>query len=489
MPVSLSPAVDPAKTIVWGGISHGGGRHSSANANATRIAFDLESSTTLALERLGFPSNSPVIEWQAVEFVSGVSVQRGVRFLTSSETSANVTLPVAVDLSRSFVFVSVAPNSSSSNRDERWTIRSQLTSSTNLELSRNESGFSLDVYWQVVQMEGASVQRGLTTIPSGAASATVSLSSVDTSKSFLITSFRAAARLNGIESKYTARGAITNSTTLSFNRVSSSDSVDIAWEVVTLNDGTTVQRGTSSTSATSNTTLDQTISSVDLNRSFAYISVQGGSGNSASNLDEVAWTAALTSATNLRLQRLGTGTHGTINWEVIQFATAPPVIPTKLAITTVNGGNNPSAGIGFAAVVQAQDASGTPRNVATATGVSLSLKTGTGTLGGNLTGTVAAGTSQVTISGVSYTKAESGVVITATQTSGDVLTAGDSTPFAVDPGAASTLAFTTQPANAIAGSAIPGPPTVTVRDSEGNAVSSSTTSITVAIGSNPGSGV
>ena len=241
-------------------------------------------------------------------------------------------------------------------------------------------------------------------------------------------------------------------------------------------------------------------------------------------------------------------------------------------------------------MVQARDLGGISRNVKTATSVRLSLKTGTGTLGGNLTGTIPAGASQVTITGVTYRKAESGVALTATRAGGDVLTAGTSAPFAVTPGpvaaytvdlaspapagtafavtvtardqfanpvaadsstvvtlrsasghvrfdadadgvfgdaaraltggvlrasaqgtaaettsvtatdaagktgaapltitagAASALAFTKQPSSAPAGGAIPGPPTVAVRDAFGNAVAS-TAAITIAIGANPG---
>src|SRR5439155_10784681 len=51
---------------------------------------------------------------------------------------------------------------------------------------------------------------------------------------------------------------------------------------------------------------------------------------------------------------------------------------------------------------------------------------------GTLTGTINAGSSSVTISGVIYDKAESGVVLTATRASGDSLTAGDSAPFTVN---------------------------------------------------------
>ena len=98
---------------------------------------------------------------------------------------------------------------------------------------------------------------------------------------------------------------------------------------------------------------------------------------------------------------------------------------TRLVVTQVNGGVNPSAGIGFAVVVQAWDSVG-PAVVTASTAVSLSRQTGTGTLGGTLTGTITAGSNTVTISGVTYTRAESGVSITAARTSGDLLTPGTS---------------------------------------------------------------
>ncbi len=108
--------------------------------------------------------------------------------------------------------------------------------------------------------------------------------------------------------------------------------------------------------------------------------------------------------------------------------------PTTLAISSVNDGAHPTAGSGFSVIVQSQDGSGLDRNVASATGVQLRLKTGSGTLGGTLTGTIPAGANQLVISGVTYTKSESGVVLTATCTSGAALTPGDSAPFTVDPG-------------------------------------------------------
>lgn len=163
-------------------------------------------------------------------------------------------------------------------------------------------------------------------------------------------------------------------------------------------------------------------------------------------------------------------------------------VATKLAVTSINGGSNFMAGTPFSVTVQAQDDSGVPRNVGTNTFVSLSLKMGTGILSGTLSGTIPAGNSQVTLSPITYTAAEAGVVLTAARTGGDNLASGDSTGFIVNPGAAAKLTFITQPANSMTGSTIAGPPTVAVQDSFNNTVTSSTASITIGIASNPGGG-
>jgi hypothetical protein len=168
--------------------------------------------------------------------------------------------------------------------------------------------------------------------------------------------------------------------------------------------------------------------------------------------------------------------------------TVNPGAASKLVITSVNGGANPAAGTAFSVVVQSQDANSNVANVAGDTGLSLSRTSGTGTLGGTTTGTITAGTSSVTISGVTYTKAESGVVLTATRTSGDTLTAGVSSSFTVIAGAAAQLAFTTQPGGGTGGTAWTTQPVVTLRDANGNTVTGTVQNVTLAIQNNAGPG-
>ncbi|MBK9412023.1 MAG: hypothetical protein IPN61_01135 [Bacteroidetes bacterium] len=103
---------------------------------------------------------------------------------------------------------------------------------------------------------------------------------------------------------------------------------------------------------------------------------------------------------------------------------------TQLAITNISPAS-PIQNASFSVTVESQDATNVARNVQTATNVSLTLLSGSGTLTGTLTGTIGAGSSSTVISGVLYDVAESGVSLTATRTSGDVLTAGNSATFTV----------------------------------------------------------
>ena len=101
--------------------------------------------------------------------------------------------------------------------------------------------------------------------------------------------------------------------------------------------------------------------------------------------------------------------------------------PTKLVVTSVNGGSSPVSGIPFAVAVQAQDDAGLPQPVTSDVNISLS---GTG-IGGTTTGTMLNGQNSVTISGVTMSEGY-GLTITATQTSGTpTLTFGTSAPFNV----------------------------------------------------------
>lgn len=307
------------------------------NSNATvRVTCELTSSTNLRIT----PGNTiaaETVRWHVVEFYSGVTVQRGVASLGGALT-ANAAL-TAVDLSKSFALTTERADDGNSSRDERWTVTAELSSTTNLLLTRNETGTAAEgplVAWQVIQIESASVQSGTASIGIAQTVATATLANaVDTSRTFVVFSSRSGGGIDGVEQFYRITGQLTAATTLSFTRAFQdgivAKQIDIVWFAVQMTDGTLVQRGlagpsgTGAGSATINVTLP---TAVDTTRSIPLISVRGDAASGAdSDLDDTSWKARLTSATNVELTRAGGNTtNATIAWEVVQFAIAPNVI-------------------------------------------------------------------------------------------------------------------------------------------------------------------
>lgn len=131
----------------------------------------------------------------------------------------------------------------------------------------------------------------------------------------------------------------------------------------------------------------------------------------------------------------GSGSRPELSLDEISATSASSIgTPTKFSITAISP-SSPSTSSPFSVVVRSTNALGNPLFVATATSFTLSRVAGTGTLSGVLTGTIPAGASSVTLTNVNYNVAESGVVIRATRTAGDVLAFGDSNPFTILQGA------------------------------------------------------
>jgi PKD repeat protein len=102
----------------------------------------------------------------------------------------------------------------------------------------------------------------------------------------------------------------------------------------------------------------------------------------------------------------------------------------KLDITSINGGNPITEGQPFTVTVQAQDVNGAAANVDVDVNVTLSVGTGSGTLAGTITGTITSGGSTVTISDVTYSPFETGVILNVVDDASN-LTAGNSDAFDV----------------------------------------------------------
>jgi hypothetical protein len=134
-----------------------------------------------------------------------------------------------------------------------------------------------------------------------------------------------------------------------------------------------------------------------------------------------------TSANGSTVAAAGTSRMDDI-WITGIYASGLPA--SKLNISSVNGGTDPYTNTGFYAVVNSLDASNNPVNVAADVNYTITLATGTGILGGTLTGTITAGTKTDTVFGMTYNTAETGVSIIATDNA-SVLTKDTSALFTV----------------------------------------------------------
>lgn len=150
---------------------------------------------------------------------------------------------------------------------------------------------------------------------------------------------------------------------------------------------------------------------------------------SASLLSQTTFDLTSYNSTQVKIkfETLGASASKGVGIDDITISGSP--LPTKLAITSISP-TSPIAGSTFNVTVQAQDGSSVAGNVSANTAISLS-NTGGGTIGGTTTGTIAAGASSVTINGVTLSSSGAGVTLTATRTSGDVLTTGTSSSFNV----------------------------------------------------------
>ncbi len=163
--------------------------------------------------------------------------------------------------------------------------------------------------------------------------------------------------------------------------------------------------------------------------------------------------------------------------------TTPVSVPSRLAFTAQPVTTTAVATIPTFQVAVQDFAGNTVESAANSVSLSIATNQGNGAVLNGVT-IVSAVNGVATFSNISISKAASGYALLATATS---LPATVSSAFDVNAGPASKLVFTAQPGPAISGGTLP-PFKVTVLDVVDNTVTTATSTITVAIGTNPGGG-
>ena len=160
----------------------------------------------------------------------------------------------------------------------------------------------------------------------------------------------------------------------------------------------------------------------------------------------------------------------------------PSNVASKLAFGTQPSNTTGGVTISPAVTVNILDVNGNPTTSTASVTLAIGTNPGGGTLSG--TATVAAVSGVATFSNLSIDRAGTGYTLTAASTG---LTGATSNAFNVTVGPPSRLGFSVQPSNTAAGAYFNPSIRVQIQDAGGN-VTTSTASVTIAIGTNPGGG-
>ncbi len=216
----------------------------------------------------------------------------------------------------------------------------------------------------------------------------------------------------------------------------------------------------------------------------------GGTLNCTSNPRSAV--SGVATFTGCAIDKIGTGytlraTDGSLTATTSNAFTVTVGLPTQLTFTTQPSGGSAAATWGVQPVVAIQDAGGNTVSTASRT-VTLAISTnpGSGTLVCSPGGLAVATVSGVaTFAGCSINRSGTGYILSANASG---VSSDASSAFNIVPGPATRLVFTTQPGNGAGGASLSTQPVVTISDANGNTVTTDTSTVTLAISSNPGGG-
>jgi hypothetical protein len=288
-------------------------RHNDASPNKVQFRGEITNTTTLTFTRDASGDEIP-INWQVIEFTSGVTVQRGVVNGDGVNSEFNVTIS-AIVLAQTFCTVGHETDGSSVGDDDF--ISCNLTSTTNLRLSADEGATpkiltnQKFMSWQVIEFTDAadiSVVRGSVSFGVGDTSLDATgLAACVVAKTMLLVSYNSDNTTAANQDRYNIKGSITSTTALNFARVSSGMTMVLYWERVEFLNDTTVQ-AIAISMADAVATDNETITAVTLASAFVVSSGdEGYAGDSTYTANDILGVARyaleLTTTTNLLATR------------------------------------------------------------------------------------------------------------------------------------------------------------------------------------------
>ena len=308
-------------------------RSSNSGPNVLQVTGTLINSSVLRLER--FLGTATDVSWEVVES-NYFSVQRAEE--SYGTTDSNIIVEISeVDLNKSFVLVTNRLNTSTANQYVGGLWRATFLNSTAITFNRGTTGTAGVISWQVIEVTGANVSSGTSTLGSTITSINAPLGKTfNISNSFVILS-KDISGATGL-AYWNIYGSLTNSTNLQIARSAASGTVNVDWFVIQ-HPFFRVQRG--STSVSGNTAINQIISDVNTSNTFHSASWSSYTGTGTTNAN-AHLTSEITSSTNLQFLKGTNNQNQDVYWEVVEVSLdkEPPEVIIFSPNSTYYGPNN-----------------------------------------------------------------------------------------------------------------------------------------------------
>jgi hypothetical protein len=296
------PVTDLSKAFIISAYSGDSGARQPQNHQITAAFFN---TSHITVTRDG-TADTPTISWYVVENTGGdIFVQHGSLASTSGGLTATGTLSTAVDTSKSLVVGSTrCAGTTNNDMFEGWAMLN-LSDSTTVLATRAATGSVMTGEYSVIEVRNPNmnVQNGLTTINSGAGSATIP-EAVDLDRAWLYLTWDSDD--NSLDTS-TIGGVITGTTSITFDRDATGAGFvnRVRWNILEFPDGTSINRQTLSYAASVFLDDIPVSPAADLNKTFAYhTNICDGTGTA---FPRAYFNNFYTSSSNLRLERYYNG--------------------------------------------------------------------------------------------------------------------------------------------------------------------------------------
>lgn len=321
-------AIVPARSFVTATVR--GDSVEIADSSA-QVVLDGPTSITVTRSTDAGAPPAVTVEWSVVEYVCGISVQRGV---TSGNGTNNIDVTVtSADPATSFVLVNTLAPSTVTTFGPNDLARAQLTTSTNLSIAGSTTAVfapARSFAWQVVSFDDpddASVQIVTGSLGTADSTAILALPTPVDRRSTFITAWATSDATGAVVTDRLIRATLVDGSTVQVDRSATGSAVDLHVQVVTLGAGATVQHGTVDLNAATST-APVTISPVDVARSSVMSTVAmpgpnaGGQSDHAADatIGEATATFELASANQVTVTRATSASNASFGWQVIEWS-------------------------------------------------------------------------------------------------------------------------------------------------------------------------